>query len=82
LDTETAIERFILDEILLGSAKKGLDPSESLILSGILDSLGLLRLIAYVEKEFGILIEDGEVIPENFESIETINRFIANKKKG
>lgn len=81
MDTEAAIEHFISNEILLGRSTKRLDPNESLVDSGILDSLSLLRLIAYIEENFGIIIEDGEVVLENFESIATITRFISMKKK-
>lgn len=42
MDTETAIERFIVDEIMLGDSSTKLDPNESLISTGVLDSLALL----------------------------------------
>lgn len=80
MDLETAIERFIVDEIMLVDSQTKIDPDESLISSGVLDSLALLRLIAFLEEQLGITVEDSEVIPENFESINEIKAFIDRKK--
>ena len=80
MDLETAIERFIVDEIMLVDSQTKIDPDESLISSGVLDSLALLRLIAFLEEQLGITVEDSEVIPENFESINEIKAFVDRKK--
>lgn len=80
MDTETAIERFIVDEIMLGDSSTKIDPDESLISSGVLDSLALLRVIAFIEEQFGITVEDSEVIPENLETVNDIRSFIEKKQ--
>lgn len=80
MDLETAIERFIVDEIMLADSQTRIDPTESLISSGVLDSLALLRLIAFLEEQMGVTVEDSEVIPENFETINDIKAFIDRKK--
>ena len=80
MDVETAIERFVVDEIMLGDSNTKIDPNESLISSGVLDSLALLRLIAFLEEQMGVMVDDSEVIPENFESINEIKSFIEKKK--
>jgi acyl carrier protein len=80
MNLETSIERFIVDEILLGSEQTRLDPDESLISSGVLDSLALLRLIAFLEEQMGVTVEDSEVIPENFETVNEIKGFIERKR--
>jgi acyl carrier protein len=80
MDVETAIERFVIDEIMLGDSNTKIDPNESLISSGVLDSLALLRLIAFLEEQMGVSVDDSEVIPENFETINEIKSFIEKKK--
>jgi len=80
MDVETAIERFVVDEIMLGDSNTKIDPNESLISSGVLDSLALLRLIAFLEEQMGVTVDDSEVIPENFESINEIKSFIEKKR--
>ena len=79
MDIEAKIERFIVDELMMGGRQTKLDPDQSLISSGILDSLALLRLIEFVEDQFGVVINDGEVIPDNFETINVIKSFLAQK---
>jgi acyl carrier protein len=81
MDVETAIERFVVDELMLGDSNTKIDPNESLISSGVLDSLALLRLIAFLEEQMGVTVDDSEVIPENFETINEIKSFIEKKKQ-
>jgi acyl carrier protein len=81
MNIEADIERYIVDEILLGSGDTRLDPSESLIDSGVLDSLALLRLISFVEERFGVTVEDVEVVPDNFQSINATKAFIETKQR-
>lgn len=80
MTTEAAIERFIVDEIMIGSDVNQIDPDQSLLDSGILDSLALLRLISFLEDKYKVTVEDGEVTPENFESIATIKSFLDRKR--
>jgi acyl carrier protein len=53
-----------------------------LISRGVLDSLALLRLIAFIEEQFGVTVNDDEVIPDNFETVNEIKSFIDKKKVG
>ncbi|GAP62780.1 hypothetical protein ARMA_1203 [Ardenticatena maritima] len=78
--TAKVIEQFILDDLLLGMRQDPIAPDESLISSGILDSLALLRLITFLEERFGIAIEDHEVMQENFETIARMEAFVAAKQ--
>ena len=70
--------RFIQEE--LGKKNHGtLDVRDNLIESGIIDAIGIQRILAFLESRFSIDIKDEEMIPENFESIESIESFIKNK---
>lgn len=80
-DYTDTIRTFIETEMAGGGAKVTLSPSESLIERGIVDSLGVQRLIAYLEKEFGLQIADTEIVPENFETISCVVEFV-NVKLG
>jgi len=66
------IERVLLTEIAVGLDKKALDPDEDLLEQGIIDSLGLMRLIAFMEEKFNIKIMDDEIVPENFQSLNSM----------
>lgn len=47
--------------------------------SGILDSMGLLFLIEFLNEKFEVSIEDEELLPENFETVNSITEFVQRK---
>ncbi|WP_224242746.1 acyl carrier protein [Hyalangium gracile] len=57
-----------------------LDENTSLLDSGLIDSTGVLELITFLEGEFGIAIDDLEVVPENLDSLARITAFVARKQ--
>ncbi len=75
------IRGFIEAEILRRENGAALPDSVSLIETGIIDSLSIQVLIAYLEKKFSIRITDDEIVPENFESIEAIGNLVQAMSK-
>ena len=73
------LEKFLLAEIVAGSGKKSLDPDEDLLEQGMLDSMGIMKLIVHIEETFGINIGDEEIIPENFQSLNSMVAFVGQK---
>ena len=73
------IKDFLVKEIILNSENKNIGIDDSLIEAGIIDSLGILKLITFLEREFSIRVKDEEVLPENFENIRAISSFIDKK---
>lgn len=57
-----------------------LKDEESLLDSGVIDSTGVLEVIAFIEDTFGFTVEDMEMLPENLDSIERITNFVIRKK--
>lgn len=78
MSTQTNIERFILDDLLSGQ-RDSLAPDEPLFSSGTLDSLGTLRLITFLEEQFGLQIGDGDVGEENFGTLSRLVAFVDAK---
>lgn len=72
------IREFILEKFPL-ARKQQLKDSDALLESGILDSLGVLDLVHFIEQEFSITVADDELVPENFQTIDRIAAFIGNK---
>ena len=72
------ITHYIIDNILFGDRDK-IDENASFQETDILDSLGFLELITFVEEKFGIEIADEELIPENFDSLQRISHFVEQK---
>ncbi len=80
MNTENLIERFIIDELLLGVGPSSIAPDLHLIENRILDSLALMRLIVFIEERFKVKIEDGELLPDNFQTINHIKSLIIKKQ--
>ena len=73
-----ALKEFILEKFPL-ARKRGIDHDTFLLQSGIVDSLGILELVAFIENEFGITVSDDELMPENFQNIAMMTSFVAGK---
>jgi acyl carrier protein len=74
------IMEFIKNQLVGEKTPKNIGRKDDLIESGIIDSLGIQKLLAFLESRFSIRIEDEELIPENFNSVESIDSFISKKK--
>ena len=72
------IRRFIAEFFLIGQEKDFSD-SDSLLEKGILDSTGVLELVAFLEKSYAIKIDNDEILPENLDSVEAIVKFLQRK---
>ena len=77
-DIKTSIRNFIIDNFLFGTPD-GLNDDTSFLEDGIIDSTGILELVEFLENDFSIAIQDEELIPEHFDSINNIASFLASK---
>ena len=73
------LRRFIVDNYLFGQTDIELSDSTSFLESGIIDSTGLLELIAFLEQRFCIRLEDEEIVPDNLDSIVALTKFVLRK---
>ncbi len=81
MDNLEEIRGFIQSEIVRQKNAAALSNSASLIETGVIDSLSIQVLIAYLEKKFSIRISDDEIVPENFETIEAIGNLVQAMSK-
>jgi acyl carrier protein len=72
------IRDYVIDNFLFGDAN-GLKDDTSFLDEGIVDSTGIIELVAFVEKSFNIEVEDDDIVPENFDSIANIAGFLEKK---
>lgn len=75
-----AVRQFIQKNFYVEDAAQLADDS-SLVTEGIVDSTGMLEVIAFLESEFGIRVEDHETVPANLETIGRIAAFVAAKSR-
>lgn len=77
----TKLVGFLKNELARGHA--GVDvEKDSLIDSGIIDSLGIMKLVQFLGKELKVQIADDELLPENFENLAAIETLIDGKMGG
>ncbi len=76
---EKKIRNYILENYLFTDDQSALDNGDSFLNKGILDSTGILEVIYFLEDDFGIKIEDEEMIPENLDSVNNIVAFLKRK---
>lgn len=73
------IRDFIFENYLFGYDENELSNDASFLEFGILDSTGVVELVAFIESEFNIEVDDKEVIPENIDSVNNVSRLIYKK---
>jgi acyl carrier protein len=54
----------------------------ALLRNGLIDSLGILEVVTFIENEFGIRVTDEDLMPENFSSVKSIAAFVQTKANG
>ena len=74
-----ALRRFVDENFLFGVATQ-YDDDDSFLENGIIDSTGVLELIAHLESTYDVAIDDEDLVPENLDSISGLTQFITGKR--
>lgn len=73
------LRRFIFAELIFVSDPKQFSNDDDLLEAG-LDSMGLMRLVMHIENEFGVILPDEELEPDNVQSIKALEQWILRHK--
>ncbi len=79
-ETAQQLRSFIVENFLFGQGGDGLSDTDSFLDKGIIDSTGMLELVAFLEKNYRIKVQDEEFVPENLDSIHNLVDFLERKK--
>lgn len=79
MDVQASVQEFLRDHAVVGAEKKPVSADESLLDSGLLDSASILELVAFLEQRFQISIDDEELVPENFDTINAVVVLVESK---
>jgi acyl carrier protein len=79
VSVEVQIRHYILENFLFTSDEKKLKNTDSFLEEGIVDSTGILELLMFIEEAFGFEVEDEELLPDNFDSVERLTRYVESK---
>jgi acyl carrier protein len=80
MTTEETLRDFILTELKWEGSPADLTLDFSLIDGKVLDSLGIIQMVSFLEREFGIQVNDDEIVPRNFETLGTLAAFVEQKR--
>jgi len=75
------VRSFIKENYLFGQ-EKHFDDSDSFLEHGIIDSTAVLELVAFLEENYGITVEDEELTPDNLDSIKSVSLYLCRKLNG
>lgn len=70
------IRRYLLENLLFSEDESELPDDISLLDRGIIDSTGVLEVVLFLEEQFAIRVKDTEMLPENFDSVNNLVRFV------
>jgi acyl carrier protein len=79
-DIKATVKSFILNEFLPGEDPAALTDTIPLMTTGILDSIAVLKVVTFLENQFGITIEPHEAVVENLNTLSDIGRLVTSKK--
>jgi acyl carrier protein len=80
MGNNTTIRTFIVENFLF-EGDDNLKEDTSFLENGIIDSTGVLELVAFIEETYGISVDDDEIVPENLDSISNITKYIQRKQE-
>jgi acyl carrier protein len=73
------IRAFVLNNFLFGQGGDAFKDDDSFLATGIIDSTGVLELVGFLEKTYGIHIENDELVPSNLDSVNRAANFVRRK---
>ena len=75
------VRNFINSNFMLSEELRGFSDTDSFLRKGIIDSMGVIELLAFVQKRYKIRVEPAEVVPKNFDTLESLARYIQTKTR-
>lgn len=79
MSIQDEVRQFIVKNFYVADAA-GLADDASLLDKGVIDSTGVLEVVAHLEEKYGVKVDDAELLPENLDSIARIAAFVQKKK--
>lgn len=81
LTVKDQVRQFVNEELAAAKGISSVRDDESLIENGVVDSLGIFRLVTFLEESFGVKIGDEEISAENLQSVDMIEQLVLSKNR-
>jgi len=78
-DISIKLREFIVKNLLFSASGYEFDDNVSFLDEGIIDSLGIIELVSFVESQYGVSVADRDLVPDNFDSIAKLTAYIGRK---
>ena len=78
-NVEEMIRTYIAENMLFSGNGYPYSDSTSFLEEGIVDSMGIMELVMFVEENFSITVEDEELVPDNFDSVSRLSAYVRTK---
>ncbi len=82
MEVNALVRQFIKTELVTDHLYSDLQDNDPLLTTGIIDSLGIVKILAFIQEQFGVNVDDREIVPENFETVQAISSLIQQKLAG
>lgn len=79
MNVKEQIRTYIAENFLFSSNGFTLDDDESFLEAGVVDSLGVVELVSFVEENFNVQVPDDDIVPDNFDSVDNLAAYIARR---
>lgn len=78
-DIERTVRQFITENFILEADAEHLPGTLSLTQAGVLDSMGVLELVMFIEESFGVSVPDEDTVPENLDTVDRIVHYVGGR---
>ncbi len=79
---EQEVRTFVIDSFLFGDANQELSNDDSFLEKGLVDSLGILSLVTFVQEKYAVSVDEEELVTDNWDSINRVTKFVQTKLNG
>ncbi len=79
VDIKSQVREFVVNNFLFGNTETSFEDGDSFLEKGIIDSTGILELIDFLEEQYGVSVEDSELVPENLDSLDNVAAYVSRK---
>lgn len=80
MDVKGQVRQYLVDNVLMVGEAEELKDDTSFLARNLLDSTGVLELVAFIEDTFGFKVEDHEIVPQNLDSLALIAAYVDRKR--
>ena len=80
MNVKQQVRDYIAENFMFSSNGFEMNDDESFLEAGVVDSLGVLELVTFVEETFAVEVLDEEIVPDNFDSVDNLAAYIERKR--